>query len=247
MIMFMLLNPDLQWPYQFELDQLQNKNLEQSEKELVRTFMHQMKPTFSDNYCILQPTTWLKVDEIYAQCTKFVLPDRPSAEQIVARLQVRDDNRLISRNIPLSISQSTTVEGHDRLVALGTASGGDIPGNSSGTHYRQRYVANFMLKKTNRTTIWYIVIVLLGGVPYGYVPLWTQESQAVNTTYKNDRGWRLKTHWINPRRFQTPCNKSDKLRHLWQHHSVFWRTKVVHQDGGSYDVHTCIFSNNVFW
>ena len=71
MIMFMLLNRDLQWPYQFELDQLQNKNLEGSKKELVGRFTQQMKPTFSNNYCILQVTEWLKVDEIFAQCTKF--------------------------------------------------------------------------------------------------------------------------------------------------------------------------------
>ena len=38
MIMFMFLDPDLQWPYQFKLDQLQNKNLEESKKDLVRRF-----------------------------------------------------------------------------------------------------------------------------------------------------------------------------------------------------------------
>lgn len=52
--------------------------------------------------------------------------DRPSAEQIVARLQVRDDNRSISHDIPMNVSQSTAVEGHDRLVAVSAASGGDI-------------------------------------------------------------------------------------------------------------------------
>ena len=126
MIMFILLNRDLQWPYQFELDQLQNKNLEGSKKELVGRFTQQMKPTFSNNYCILQATAWLKVDEIFAKCTKFAPSDRPSAEQIVAWLQVRDDNRSISHDIPLNVSQSTAVEGHDRLVAVSAASGGDI-------------------------------------------------------------------------------------------------------------------------
>ena len=126
MIMFMLLNRDLQWPYQFELDQLQNKNLEGSKKELVGRFTQQMKPTFSNNYCILQATAGLKVDEIFTQCTKFAPSDRPSVEQIVARLQVRDDNRSISHDIPLNVSQSTAVEGHDRLVAVSAASGGDI-------------------------------------------------------------------------------------------------------------------------
>lgn len=124
--MFMLLNRDLQWPYQFELDQLQNKSLEGSKKELVGRFTQQMKPTFSNNYCILQATEWLKVDEIFAQCTKFAPSDRPSAEQILARLQVRDDNRSISHDIPMNVSQSTAVEGHDRLVAVSAASGGDI-------------------------------------------------------------------------------------------------------------------------
>lgn len=52
--------------------------------------------------------------------------DRPSAEQIVARLQVRDDNRSISHDIPMNVSQSTAVEGHDRLVAVSAASSGDI-------------------------------------------------------------------------------------------------------------------------
>ena len=71
-------------------------------------------------------------------------------------------------------------------------------------------IADFMF------ILWYIGIVLLVGVPYGYVPLWTQESQALNMTYKYDRGRRLKTHWITLKRFQTPRNKSENLRHLRQ-------------------------------
>lgn len=50
MMMFMLLNPDLECPFQIELDQLQNKNFEECKKELARRFMQGMKPTFSDKH-----------------------------------------------------------------------------------------------------------------------------------------------------------------------------------------------------
>ena len=131
MIMFMLLNPDLEFPFQIELDQLQSRNLEEFKKELARRFMQEMKPTFSDKHSILQATTWLKVDEIYSECTKFVPSDRLTAQQIVARLQAYDHNHSISRNIPLSVSQSTAVEDHDKLVAVGVASWGNIPNDAT--------------------------------------------------------------------------------------------------------------------
>lgn len=73
------------------------------------------------------------MDEMYTECTKFVPSDRPTVQQIVARLQMQacDNNHSICRNIPLSVSQSTAVEHHDKLVAVGAASCRDIPDDAT--------------------------------------------------------------------------------------------------------------------
>lgn len=47
MMMFLLLNPDLECPLQIELDQLQNGNFEECKKDFTPRFMQGMKRTFS--------------------------------------------------------------------------------------------------------------------------------------------------------------------------------------------------------
>ena len=99
----MLLNPDLQYPYQIELDELQDKRFEASKKELSRRLLEQVKPSFSSKYSFLQANNWLKVDESFEECTNFMPTDRLSAARPVAHLLTASENRSISRDIPLSV------------------------------------------------------------------------------------------------------------------------------------------------
>ena len=45
MIIFLLLNPDLEFPYQYELDQVPQKNFQSLRNELVSRFRERMLPT----------------------------------------------------------------------------------------------------------------------------------------------------------------------------------------------------------
>ena len=123
MLLFMLLNPDLQYPYQIELDKLQEKRFEASKKDVTQRLSRQLKPSFSSKYSLLQAKDWLKVDESFDECTKFRPADRPSTAWVADLLQ--DEKRSISPDIPLSVSQSTAVEYHDQLVAVGAAPPGE--------------------------------------------------------------------------------------------------------------------------
>ena len=125
MIIFMLLNPDLQYPYQLELDQLQDRSFEGSKKHLTNRLLQKEKPSFSSKYSPLQATSWLKLNETFEECTHFETEGRPSVTRVAELLQA-DESRSISRDILLSVSQSTAVECHDRLVAVGAAAPGDI-------------------------------------------------------------------------------------------------------------------------
>ena len=58
MIIFLLLNPDLEFPYQYELDQLPQKNFDSLKNEVARRLRAHMLPTWSVKYSKLQSTLW---------------------------------------------------------------------------------------------------------------------------------------------------------------------------------------------
>ena len=74
----------------------------------------------------------MKVDESFEECTNFTPTDRPSAARVV-HLLAASENPSIFRDIPLSVSQSTAVECHNRLVAVGAPSPGHIANDGTNS------------------------------------------------------------------------------------------------------------------
>ena len=121
MIIFLLLNPDLEFPYQYELDQVPQKNFASLRNELVSRFKQRILPTWSSKYSRFQATIWREIEAIFSQCAHFCSRSRPSVQEVVQLFQVAKINPP-RHDIPLLTSQSTAIERHDRLVAVG-----DIP------------------------------------------------------------------------------------------------------------------------
>ena len=124
MVFFMLMNPDLQYPFQSELDKLPERSFEASKKEVIRRLLQQLKPCFSNRFSLLQAKDWQDVDRGFDECTKFSPADRPSAAWVADLFQDKEGST--SLDVPLGASQSTAVEDHDRLVGVGTACPGDV-------------------------------------------------------------------------------------------------------------------------
>lgn len=103
MIIFLLFNPDLEFPYQFELDQVPQKNFDSLENELASRLKQRMLPTWSAKYSKLQATVWWGMEAIYNQCTRFCPDSRPGVCQVVQLLQ---DAKIKPPclDIPLSVS-----------------------------------------------------------------------------------------------------------------------------------------------
>ena len=117
MVLFMLLNPDLQYPYQLEIDKLHHKTYEMCKREVVNLLANRQLPAFSDRFSRFQATTWLTLERVFEECTNFDSTKRPEAPYLVEMLNQREGS--ICRNIPLAVSQSSAVEQHDQLVAEG--------------------------------------------------------------------------------------------------------------------------------
>lgn len=78
-----------------------------------------MLPAWSVKYGKLQSTVWWEMERILNECVKFCPANRPKVVEIVQLFQDVKHLKLTGRDIPLSVSQSTAVECHDKLVAAG--------------------------------------------------------------------------------------------------------------------------------
>lgn len=117
MVMFMLLNPDLQFPYQVEIDKLHPTTYKICKREITNLLTSKQLPTFSDKFSRFQATSWLMLERIFEKCADFDPTKRPKAPSLVEMFSQKEDP--VCRNIPLAVSQSTSVEQHDQLVADG--------------------------------------------------------------------------------------------------------------------------------
>lgn len=133
MVIFMLLNPDLEFPYQYELDQLPQKTFECLKGDIARRFKQCLLPTWSSKHSKLQATAWWELEAIFYESTRFGPKDRPSAGQVVQLFQ-NVNTRPPCRDIPLSASQSTAIECNDKLVAIGaTPLNENIPNDATNS------------------------------------------------------------------------------------------------------------------
>ena len=123
MLFFMLMNPDLQYPFQNELEKLPERSFE-ALKKVIGRLSQQLKPSFSNTFSLLQAKDWQEVDRGFDECTKFRPADRPSAAWVAGIFQDKEGS--ISIDFPLGAGQSTAVEDHDRQVAVGAACPDDV-------------------------------------------------------------------------------------------------------------------------
>jgi serine/threonine protein kinase len=81
MVLFCLVNPDLKYPYQLDINHDENP-IEQVEDLLT----NHKRPTPSTKYSEMQTANWLIIHEAYEACTNFEPSQRLSAEQIKHKL-----------------------------------------------------------------------------------------------------------------------------------------------------------------
>ena len=117
MVMFILLNPDLQYPYQLEIYKLHQKTYEMCKNEVLCLLAIKQLPTFSNKFSRFQATSWLILENVFEKCADFDPTKRPEASGLVEMFHPKEGP--VCREIPLVVNQSSVVEQHDYLVAEG--------------------------------------------------------------------------------------------------------------------------------
>jgi len=87
-------------------------------REVANLLTSKQLPTFSDKFNRFQATSWLMLKPIFEKCADFDSAKRPTAPILVEMFNQKEDP--VCRNIPLAVSQSTSVEKHDQLVVDGS-------------------------------------------------------------------------------------------------------------------------------
>lgn len=113
MVFHVILNPDLKYPYQIEL---QNVSPGNCLRELERRILRKEKPSHSPKYKVYQVTDLYGIFEIYERCTRFEAGERPDAKDIVHDIMCKASapNCL---DIPLRVSQNSAVENATAISA----------------------------------------------------------------------------------------------------------------------------------
>ncbi|KAJ8018471.1 putative serine/threonine-protein kinase gdt9 [Holothuria leucospilota] len=87
MILFMLMNPDLKYPYQLEIADAMESGPSKPARDILCTiFAAQKLPRNSNKYQQLRKTEWSTIETAYSQCAQF-RTDRPSAAKIALLLK----------------------------------------------------------------------------------------------------------------------------------------------------------------
>jgi len=105
MLFFIIINLDLKYPYQLELEKVQTGNCL---SVLERLISKNEKPDYSEHFCMQHATNCFRLRKFYDQCTCFQSEDRPDARYIADTLS--NEEQINSRNIPLKVSQGSSVE-----------------------------------------------------------------------------------------------------------------------------------------
>ena len=105
MVLFVIINPDLKYPFQMELERVQTGNCLSVLEGLISK---NEKPAHSDHYCMQHAVNCLRLRKLSEYCTRFHPKDRPDAKYIVDVLTNEDLSN--SRNLPLTVNQGTCIE-----------------------------------------------------------------------------------------------------------------------------------------
>ena len=101
------------------LTSFRKKTFDSLKNEVARRLRKNMLPAWSVKYSKLQSTVWWELERILNGCVTFCPTKRPKVLKIVQLFQDIKHLKPTGRDIPLSVSQSTAVECHDKLVAAG--------------------------------------------------------------------------------------------------------------------------------
>ena len=105
MVFFVVINPDLKFPYQIELQDMQQGGCF---SELERRILNNEKPHHSPKYKAYRVAEWNEIAELFEKCTAFAPKDRPNTKDIVDLLIKTSGSSCL--NIPLRVSQNSAVE-----------------------------------------------------------------------------------------------------------------------------------------
>lgn len=87
MLLFVLINPDLEFPYCQELvEECKVGNASEARNVLEKHLKQHKKPLHSDTFKSLRLSTWYLVDKMYEACTAFNACERLSAAQVLTML-----------------------------------------------------------------------------------------------------------------------------------------------------------------
>lgn len=98
MLMFVLINPDLEYPYAIEMEQFNVSSIHDA-KEILQKLMYQhKKPTFSTKYSTHQSTDWILIHEAFKFLTSFQPFERSSAIEVFQFLETKSVNEPLKSN-----------------------------------------------------------------------------------------------------------------------------------------------------
>jgi serine/threonine protein kinase len=94
MVMFMLINPDVEAPYSLELEEKQVDTVSEA-KTVLQDFMNiEKKPEYSAKYSILRKSPdWLKIEQAFESCTAFKLEDRLTVVEALKIVSVAEERQ----------------------------------------------------------------------------------------------------------------------------------------------------------
>ena len=135
MTLFVVLNPDVMFPYKKELGEarIHGKSIMQ---ELEGLLKKGELPVESLKYQHKHATDWYNIHQMYEACAIFNAQDRPDISEVLTMLD--DKPRLPTRDIHLRVSQATAVEHHDYVfvenVDAGSLTEAVPPPSNDGTN-----------------------------------------------------------------------------------------------------------------
>lgn len=81
MFMFILLNPDLEYPYAIEMENQSVSTSTQARTAIHSLMHHNKKPTFSEKYSSIRAVDWICIEKAFQACTSFLPSERVTASQ----------------------------------------------------------------------------------------------------------------------------------------------------------------------
>ena len=143
MLLFVLINPDLKYPYQMELEKVHTGS---SLSVLERLISRNEKPAHSDHYCMQHAVNCVRLRKLYDHCTRFCPKDRPDAKYIADVLSNKELlNTANSRNLTLKVSQGSSVE---------NATCSDVPSDgTNGCAFMSVIFGDLLLCQNEKSTV----------------------------------------------------------------------------------------------